>query len=132
MKERLEGEKIQARQHRDWLHELHERDMGMLQMVIGVLQKIYSFCTTKKNMFRHIWNSIGEALRKLDILREYMVFRKKKTKMEAKKPERSRRARPEAVIVKPMEGVSYAAILKNLKSSYLRFKRSLIEPGRPL
>ena len=42
--------------------------------------------------------------------------RKNKPKTEAKKPERSRRIRPEAMIIKPAMGVSYAAILKNLKS----------------
>ena len=39
----------------------------------------------------------------------------KKPKPESKKPEWPRRARPEAVLIKPTEGVSYAAILKYLK-----------------
>ena len=42
--------------------------------------------------------------------------RKKKSKTAPRKPERPKRARSEAVIIKPVEGVSYAAILKNLKS----------------
>ena len=42
--------------------------------------------------------------------------KKKKLKPAPKKPERPKRARSEAVIIKPAEGVSYAAILKNLKS----------------
>ena len=42
--------------------------------------------------------------------------KKKKLKPLPKKPERPKRARSEAVIIKPAEGVSYAAILKNLKS----------------
>ena len=42
--------------------------------------------------------------------------RKKKSKRAPGKPERPKRAHSEAVIIKPVEGVSYAAILKNLKS----------------
>ena len=42
--------------------------------------------------------------------------KKKKSKPAPKKPERPKRPRSEAVIIKPAEGVSYAAILKNLKS----------------
>ena len=42
--------------------------------------------------------------------------KKKKSKPAPKKPERPKRARSKAVIIKPAEGVSYAAILKNLKS----------------
>ena len=42
-------------------------------------------------------------------------LRKKKPKPETKKPDRPRRARPEEVLIKPTEGVSYAAILKDLK-----------------
>ena len=41
-------------------------------------------------------------------------LRKQKTKPGVKKLERPRRARPEAVLIKPAEGVSYAAILKDL------------------
>ena len=40
---------------------------------------------------------------------------KKKPKLEAKRPDWLRRTRPEAVLIKPAEGVSYAAILKGLK-----------------
>ena len=39
-------------------------------------------------------------------------LRKQKPKREAKKPEWPRRARPEAVLIKPAKDVSYAAILK--------------------
>ena len=42
-------------------------------------------------------------------------LRKKKPTPEAKKSDWPRRARPEAVLIKPTEGVSYAAILKDLK-----------------
>ena len=38
-------------------------------------------------------------------------------KHEAKKPEWPRCARPETVIIKPVEGMSYPAILKSIKSS---------------
>ena len=41
---------------------------------------------------------------------------KKEPKPGARKPERSRRARPEVVLVKHAEGVSYAIILRSLKS----------------
>ena len=42
-------------------------------------------------------------------------LRKKKSKPEAKKPEWPRCARPKAVLIKPVERVSYAAILKDIK-----------------
>ena len=42
-------------------------------------------------------------------------LRKKKPKPEVKKPDCPRRVRPEAVLIKPTMGVSYAAILKDLK-----------------
>ena len=42
-------------------------------------------------------------------------LRKKKPKPEAKKPDWPRRACLEAVLIKPTEGVSYTAILKDLK-----------------
>ena len=43
------------------------------------------------------------------------VLRKKKLQPTPKKPERPKRVRSEAVIIQPLKGVSYAAILKNLK-----------------
>ena len=43
------------------------------------------------------------------------ILRKKKPKPEAQKPDWPRRARPEAVLIKPTEGVSYSAIFKDLK-----------------
>ena len=42
-------------------------------------------------------------------------LRKQKPKPEAKKQEWPRRARIQAVLIKPAEEVSYVAILKNLK-----------------
>ena len=42
-------------------------------------------------------------------------LRKKNPKPEAKKPDWPRRGRPDEVQIKPVEGVSYAAIVKNLK-----------------
>ena len=42
--------------------------------------------------------------------------REKELKLGTRNPESSRRARPEAVLVKPAEGVSYATILRSLKS----------------
>ena len=46
-----DNEKSQARQHRDWLHYLHNRDMVKLRKVIITLEKMESFSETKKNMF---------------------------------------------------------------------------------
>ena len=42
---------------------------------------------------------------------------KKEPKLDAKKPDCPRRAHPEAVLIKPAEGVSYTAIFKNLKKN---------------
>ena len=42
-------------------------------------------------------------------------LRKKKPKSKVKRPEWPKRARPEAMLIMPAEGVSYAAILKDLK-----------------
>ena len=41
--------------------------------------------------------------------------RKSKGKKPSKTPEKPRRARPEAVLVKPTKGMSYASILRELK-----------------
>ena len=54
-----EGEKSQARQHRDWPHERHTREIGMLQNIEAVL----------KNMFFPINNGIEEAFFELMMLR---------------------------------------------------------------
>ena len=43
-------------------------------------------------------------------------LRKKKAKTAPRKPERPKRTRTEAVIIKPLEEVSFAANLKSLKS----------------
>ena len=71
--EESEGEKSQARQLRDWLHEVHERDLGTLEKVVEALNKMESFCRTKKNMFIPIRGGIGEALHELDYLKACMV-----------------------------------------------------------
>ena len=42
-------------------------------------------------------------------------LRRRKEKKPSKKPEKPRRARPEAVPIKPAEGISYASILRELK-----------------
>ena len=42
-------------------------------------------------------------------------LRKKKGKKPSKTPEKPRRARPEAMPIKPAEGMSYASILRELK-----------------
>ena len=42
-------------------------------------------------------------------------LRKRKGKKSSKTPEKPRRARPEAVLIKPAEGMSYASILRELK-----------------
>ena len=42
-------------------------------------------------------------------------LRKRKAKKPSKTPEKPRRARPEAVLIKPAEGMSYASILRDLK-----------------
>ena len=42
-------------------------------------------------------------------------LRKKKGKKPTKIPERPRRPRPEAVLIKPADGTSYASILRELK-----------------
>ena len=42
-------------------------------------------------------------------------LRKKKVKKPSKTPEKPRRARPETVLIKPAEGMSYASILRELK-----------------
>ena len=41
--------------------------------------------------------------------------KKKKEKKLSRTPEKSRRVRPEAVLIKPVEGMSYASILRELK-----------------
>ena len=42
-------------------------------------------------------------------------LQKRKGKKSFKTPEKPRRARPEAVLIKPVEGMSYASILRELK-----------------
>ena len=49
-----------------------------------------------------------EVLKKKDL-------RKRKGKKPSKTPDKHRRARPEAVLIKPVEGMSYASILRELK-----------------
>ena len=55
----LDNEKCQARQHRDWLPDLHNRDMEKLRQVVTTLE---SFSKTKKNMFHPIRDRIYVAL----------------------------------------------------------------------
>ena len=45
----LDNEKSQARQHRDWLHDLHNRDMQKLRKVVTTLEKMETISETKKN-----------------------------------------------------------------------------------
>ena len=42
-------EKSQARQHRDWLHQLNEKDWSSLQKVMDTLKEMEKFCKTKKD-----------------------------------------------------------------------------------
>ena len=70
--EPFESEKSQARQHRDWLHQLNERDWCSLQKVVDSLNKMENFYRTKKNMFLSIRDGITEALREMQLLKERM------------------------------------------------------------
>ena len=45
-------------------------------------------------------------------------LRKKKVKKPTRTPERPRRPRPEAVLIKPAEGMSYTSILRELKKRF--------------
>ena len=40
-------EKSQARRHRNWLHQLNERDCYSLQKVMDTLKRMEDFCRTK-------------------------------------------------------------------------------------
>ena len=55
--------------------------------------------------------------------------RKEKTITETKKLERPRRARPEVVLIKPAEAVSYAEFLKNLSEHVKPVKMGVIILG---
>ena len=65
----LDNEKSQARQHCDWLHDVHNRDMEKLRKVVTTLEKIESFSETKKNMFLHTRDGIRVALQTLEMLK---------------------------------------------------------------
>ena len=65
-------EKSQARQHRDWLHQLNEKDWYSLQKVMDTLKEMEKFCKTKKNMFLPIREGLTEALREMQVLKERM------------------------------------------------------------
>ena len=67
--DKLDNEEFQARQHRDWLHNLRNRDMEKLQKVVTALEKMESFSKTKKNMFLPIRDGIRDALQTLEMLR---------------------------------------------------------------
>ena len=73
--DKLNNEKSQARQHRDWLHDLHNRDTEKLWKVITTLEKIESFSETKKNTFLPIRDGIRVALQTLEILNAGMENR---------------------------------------------------------
>ena len=68
--ESFESEKSQARQHRDWLHQLNERDWCSLQKVMDSLKRMENFCRTKENMFLPIRDGITEALREMQLLKK--------------------------------------------------------------
>ena len=65
-------EKSQARQHRDWLHQLNETDWCSLQKVMDTLKKMENFCRTKKNMFLPIRDGITETLWELQLPKKSM------------------------------------------------------------
>ena len=65
-------EKSQARQHRNWLHQLNERDWCSLQKVMDTLKRMEDFCQTKKNMFLFIKKRLTVALRNMQLLKESM------------------------------------------------------------
>ena len=44
-----ESGKFEVRHNREWLCANHERDWDTIKTVVRVLQKIKSFCRTKKN-----------------------------------------------------------------------------------
>ena len=46
----FDNEKSQARQHRDWLHELHGRDMEQSRKVVSALEKMERFSKTKNSI----------------------------------------------------------------------------------
>ena len=64
--------KSQARQHRDWLHQLNERDWCSLQKVMDTLKRMEDFCRMKKNMFLPIREGLTVALREMQLLKESM------------------------------------------------------------
>ena len=68
--EQFESEESQVRQHRDWLHQLNERDWCSLQEVMDSLNRMENFCRMKKNMFLPIRDGITEALREMQLLKE--------------------------------------------------------------
>ena len=56
-----EIEKFEVRQHRDWLHRRHGKEMEILKEAMGFLEKMEVFSTSKKNMFLSIRQGIAEA-----------------------------------------------------------------------
>ena len=67
--EPFESEKSQVRQYRDWLHKRNERELEILKKVEVTLEKMDSFCRTKRNMLLPIRDGIQEALKELKALR---------------------------------------------------------------
>ena len=69
--EPFESEKSQVRQHRDWLHQLNERDWCSRQKVMESLKRMGNFCRSKK-IFLPIGDGITKALREMQLLKEKM------------------------------------------------------------
>ena len=65
----LDNEKSQATQDRDWLHDLHNRDMKKLRKVVTTLKKMENFSETKKNMFFPIRDGVRVTVQTLEMLK---------------------------------------------------------------
>ena len=76
--EEQQGWKFHVRLHRNWLNQHHAEDLNVLQKVLGVLLEMGNFCRTKKNMFLHIRNGIGESLHELEVLKRSLARRDKR------------------------------------------------------
>ena len=73
--EKPDGDKSQARKHRDGLHKFNYKDLGILQKAVEALRKMEIFCKTKKNMFLPIRDGIGDAPYELGKLKMCMEDR---------------------------------------------------------
>ena len=65
----FETDKSQVRQYRNWLHQRNEKQLEILKKVESALEKMESFCRTKKNMHLPIRDGIQEAKKELGALR---------------------------------------------------------------